>query len=107
MDEAEEIKRKKAEELQKKMAEKKDQEVQMRIQELQKQAVLRTLLTKEARERLVRIKVARPDFASQIENMIIQLAQQGRIKQKIDDQALVGLLRQVQSKKKDFKIYRR
>ena len=113
MDDAEAIKKKKLEELQRRQAEAAQQQqgagdVQARqAEELQKEAIMRTLLTPEARERLVRVKMARPDFGAQVENLIMQLAQQGRITQKLSEEMLLSLLRQVQGEKKDFKILRK
>jgi len=107
LDEAEEIRKKKLEEMQRRAQEEQQQEQQQYNAELQKQTILRGLLTPDARERLGRVKMARPDFGSQVENLIIQLAQQGRIKQKIDEPTLVGLLKQIQGQvKKDFNIKR-
>ena len=113
MDDAEAIKKKKLEELQRRQAEAAQQQqgavdAQARqAEELQKEAIMRTLLTPEARERLVRVKMARPDFGAQVENLIMQLAQQGRITQKLSEEMLLSLLRQVQGEKKDFKILRK
>lgn len=112
MDDAEAIKRKKLEELQRRQAEAASHQQSAadyearQAQELQKQAVLRALLLPEARERLVRVKMARPEFGAQVENLIMQLAQQGRIQQKMSEETLLALLRQVQGEKKDFKIQR-
>lgn len=113
MDDAEAIKKKKLEELQRRQAEAAQQqqgvdEAQARqAEELQKEAVMRALLTPEARERLARVKMARPDFGAQVENLIMQLAQQGRIQQKMSEEQLLALLRQIQGEKKDFKILRK
>jgi len=75
--------------------------------EEQKKAVLRQILTTEARERLGRIKVARPDVAENIENQLILLAQSGQLKNKINDEQLRELLSQLIPKKRDIKIRRR
>jgi len=107
LDETEEIKRRKLEELQKKAQNEQAMAYQQQQQEAQKQSVLRNLLTPEARERLGRVKVARPDYGAQVENLIVQLAQQGQIKQRIDEPTLIGLLKQIQGQvKRDFKIQR-
>lgn len=106
MDEAEEIKKKKMEELQKRMEQEEEQQSQQQQYELQKQSILRSLLTNDARERLARVKMARPDFGAQIEDTLIQMVQQGRINQKVTEEILVSILRQAQGKKRDFKIQR-
>ncbi|MCD6467228.1 MAG: DNA-binding protein [Methanomicrobia archaeon] len=94
--EIEEIRRKKMEELKK-----------AQNTEIQKQLVLRQILTNEARNRLVRIKMARPEFAEQIELQLIQLAQSGKLEKKISDEDLKNILRSLQQKKPKYKIMRR
>jgi programmed cell death protein 5 len=73
----------------------------------QKKAVLRQILTTEARERLGRIKIARPDVAENIENQLIIFAQSGQLKNKINDEQLRELLSKMIPKKRDIKIKRR
>ena len=73
----------------------------------QKKAVLRQILTTEARERLGRIKIARPDAAENIENQLIMFAQSGQLKNKINDEQLRELLSKIIPKKRDIKIKRR
>ncbi len=73
----------------------------------QKKAALRQILTTEARERLGRIKIARPDVAENIENQLIMFAQSGQLKNKINDEQLRELLSKMIPKKRDIKIKRR
>ncbi len=75
--------------------------------EEQKKAALRQILTTEARERLGRIKVARPEVAENIENQLIMFAQSGQLKNKINDEQLRELLSKLIPKKRDIKIRRR
>jgi len=63
-------------------------------QELQREAILRQILTSEARERLARIKMVRPEFGRFVENQLIALAQAGRIQRMITDSELKEILRQ-------------
>lgn len=65
------------------------------------------ILTHEARERLARVRMARPEFARAIEDQLIILAQSGRIKNKIDDDQLKSLLAKLTKSKRDIKIERR
>jgi programmed cell death protein 5 len=74
--------------------------------ELVKKALFFKYLTKEARERLGRVRVAHPELASQVELLLVQAIQQGRIKEKIDDEALKRILQGLRSGKKEFKILR-
>ena len=84
-----------------------EQESQKKQFEEQKKRILRGILTAEARERLGRIKVARPEIAESIENQLIMLAQSGQLKNKINDEQLRMLLSKVIPKKRDIKIRRR
>ena len=105
-DELEEIRRRKLLELQRKVGEE-QRNVQMQQQlELQKQALLRSMLTPEARQRLANLKMVRPDFTSQLELQLIQLAQQGKIPIPLTDKQLKQILIQIQSRKREIKIRR-
>lgn len=72
----------------------------------QKQAILRQIMTPEARERLTRLKMSRKDLVEQIEGQLIMLAQSGRLQAKIDDAKLKQLLMQMQPKKRETTIKR-
>jgi len=76
--------------------------------EAQKQALMRKILTLEARQRLQNVKLVRPDFAAQIEIQLLQLAQSGRISLPITDELLKRLLKQIQSQqsRRDINIRR-
>jgi len=76
--------------------------------EAQKQALMRKILTPEARQRLQNVKLVRPDFAAQIEIQLLQLAQSGRVPLPITDDLLKKLLEQIQSQqtKRDISIRR-
>ncbi|WP_456328538.1 DNA-binding protein [Archaeoglobus sp.] len=105
--ELEEIRRRKMMELQR-MREEEIQKEQMKQQiELQKKAILRQILEPEARERLARLKLAHPDIAEAVENQLILLAQSGRIKNRISDEVLVSILRQIASRKREPRIIRK
>ena len=84
-----------------------EQERQKEEFEEQKKAILRKILTNEARERLGRIKIARPDLAENIENQLIMLTQNDQLKNKINDEQLQLILSKILPKKRDFKIKRR
>lgn len=84
-----------------------EQELQQKEFEKQKKEVLRSILTTDARERLGRIKVARPEAVEAIENQLILIAQSGQLKSKINDEQLRMLLLRVLPKKREIKIKRR
>ncbi|HII94726.1 MAG TPA: DNA-binding protein [Candidatus Methanofastidiosum sp.] len=106
-DDAEAIKRRKLEELQQQALADEQARRQKVEFELQKQQILRALLSSEARERLTRVKMARKEEGEQIELLLIQLYQQGKITKQVDDAMLKQILeRALMSNKKEFKIRR-
>ncbi|KYK32193.1 MAG: hypothetical protein AYK22_07565 [Thermoplasmatales archaeon SG8-52-3] len=109
-EELENLRKKKLQEMQEQTAleqQMEEQEEQQKQFDDQKKAILRAILTNEARERLGRIKIARPEMAESIENQLIMLAQSGKLKNKINDEELRMLLSKVLPKKRDIKIKRR
>ena len=105
-EELEQLRRRRLAELQRAAAEDEQRaEVQQQV-ESQKQAILKRILTMEARQRLTNIRMVRPDFAAQLELQLIQLAQTGRVKLPISDAQLKDALVRLQSQKKDIKIRR-
>ena len=74
--------------------------------ELEKQALLNKILTPEAKQRLVNIKIVKPEFIDQLELQIIQLAQQRKISIPLNDVQLKQILIQLQARKHEPKIRR-
>lgn len=54
--------------------------------------ILNRILTNEARERLSRVKIVRPDRAQAVENYIIKLYSMGQIHQKLGEKDIVQIL---------------
>ena len=108
-DELEQIRKRKLQQLQEEAGYQDQQlyEQQAKALEEQKKAILRQILEPEARERLGRIKMARPDLAASVEQQIILLAQSGRLGSKIDDATLRMILEKLTPKKKDISITHR
>ena len=109
-EELENLKKKRLQELQQQAAfqeQMEEHEAQKQQFEEQKKAILRSVMTSEARARLGRIKVARPEVAESIENQLIMIAQSGQLKTKINDEQLRMLLSKVIPKKRDIKIKRK
>jgi len=72
-----------------------------------KEQALRTLLSPEARLRLNNVKMVKPDLAAMVENYLLGLASQGRLKNQISDDQLKQILLSIQQPKRDFKINRK
>lgn len=105
-EELEQLRRRRLAELQRAAAdEERRADVQQQV-EMQKQAILKRILTPEARQRLTNIKMVRRDFADQLEVQLIQLAQSGRVKLPISDSQLKEALVRLQSQRKEIRIRR-
>ncbi len=74
--------------------------------ELVKKEILKKILTKEAFERLGRIRLVKPEIASQLELYLVQLYQADKIKNKITDEQLKAILEKISEKPK-FRIVRK
>ncbi len=74
--------------------------------EAQKQALLKQILSPEARQRLTNLKMIKPEFTEQLELQLIQLAQMGKIPIPLSDAQLKQILIQLQSRKRETKITR-
>lgn len=101
-----EIRRRKQQDLRTSLAEEQQRAEMQKALESQKKALLRQVLTPEARQRLTRIKLVKPKFAEQIELQLIQVAQQGRIRLPITDAQLKTILRNLQPAKREIKFRR-
>ncbi len=73
--------------------------------EVMKKTVIKKILTKEAIERLGRIRVVKPEIANQLELYLVQLYEGGKINKTISDEQLKSILEQISQKQK-FRILR-
>jgi programmed cell death protein 5 len=105
-DELEELRRRKLSALQRRVAEEQGQAQAEEQLELQKQALLRKILTPEARQRLTNLKMVKSEFTDQLELQLIQLAQQGKIPIPLSDAQLKRILVQLQTQRRETKIRR-
>ncbi len=69
--------------------------------------VLQVVLDAQARQRLMNIRLVKPELAASVENYLINAASSGRINRPLTDEELKQLLLRIQQPKKDFKIERR
>ena len=85
------------------------EQAQRRQQEEQarRDAILRQILTTEARERLTRIRIARPDQAQALEQQLVALAQSGRLNQKLTDEDIKTILARLFPPKREINIRRK
>ena len=65
-----------------------------------KKDALRSILTKDAMERLARVRLVNPLLTQQIELYLLQLFQTGQVKERIDDAKLREILTLLSEKKK-------
>jgi programmed cell death protein 5 len=73
----------------------------------QKEIILKQILSSEARLRLNNVKMVKPDVATTVENYLINLASQGKLRPPVTDEQLKQILLSIQQPKRDFKINRR
>lgn len=106
VDEVEEIRMRKLEELRRVQIQAAQEEAVRAEIQSKKRAILRQIMTPKARERLNNIRMTRPEFADQIEGQLILLAQSGRLQTMIDDEQLRQILLRIRPKKRDIKIRR-
>lgn len=75
--------------------------------EAKQEAMLKQYLTDDARQRLNAIEMSKPEFAESVKKQLTALAQSGRIQDRIDDEQMQDLLRELQPESKSFDIQRR
>lgn len=66
-----------------------------RAAEEQRRTMLHAVMAPDARERLARIALVKPDKARNVENMILAAAQRGALQSKVTEDQLVGMLEQI------------
>ena len=102
-----ELRRRKMAQLQQQGEQQAAMEQQAQAMEAQRQAILRQLLTPEARDRLANVRMAYPDIARSVEEQLIRLAQMGQINSQIDEPTLKQILRKVSPQKREINIARK
>jgi programmed cell death protein 5 len=105
-DELDAIRRKKLSALQQRASDEQKQGQADQQVDAQKQALLKQILSPEARQRLTNLKMVKQDFTDQLELQLIQLAQMGKLPIPLSDAQLKQILIQLQSRKRETKITR-
>jgi len=105
-EELEELRRRRMLELQRRLVQEQQRFQAEQQIEMQKQAILRRILTSDARQRLTNLKMVKPEFAEQLELQLIQLAQQNKISIPMTDEQLKEILQKLQSQRREIKIRR-
>jgi programmed cell death protein 5 len=72
-----------------------------------RQRALLVLLDPAARQRLMNIRIVKPELAASVENYLINAASTGRLNRALTDDELKQILLSLQQPKRDFKINRR
>ncbi|MCW4055659.1 MAG: DNA-binding protein [Candidatus Bathyarchaeota archaeon] len=106
-EEIEALRQKRMMELQRNLSKEEQRHQRQQQVEMQKQTLLRRILSPEARQRLTNLKMVKPEFAEQIELQLIQLAQAGRLSIPVTDDQLKEILARLQSQRRDIKIRRK
>ena len=83
------------------------QDAEMQRRDAERAEMLRRILTPEARERLARIRLAKPEVANSVEQQLMSLAASGRLQRMVDDASLRALLERVMPERREIKITRR
>ncbi len=115
MDDLEAIRQRKLQELQAEQARTQAQDPaaeqaaadQAAEQEAAIERLLQQVLEPEARERLTRIRMSRPDFHQGVVRQLIALAQSGRLQRRLSDDDLKAVLAQMTPKDRDINITRK
>lgn len=71
-----------------------------------RQKALMVLLDQDARQRLMNVRMVKPDLALAVENYLITAASAGKLNRALTDDELKQLLINLQQPKKQFKINR-
>ncbi|HZY71208.1 MAG TPA: DNA-binding protein [Thermoplasmata archaeon] len=83
------------------------QQAELERREAERAEALRRVFTPEARERLARLRLAKPEVAQMAEQQVLTLAAQGRLARMVDDASLRLLLERINPDRREIKITRR
>jgi len=103
---ADELRQRRAREIQERFAQQQAEAEAEARHSLQKETLLKAVMTPDAKSRLTRLKLANPMLGEQVEQLIVYLAQSGKVR-KIDDTTFKSILLKIKSKRKDITITRK
>jgi programmed cell death protein 5 len=83
------------------------QQAEAERRDAERSEALRRVFTPEARERLARIRMAKPEVAQAAEQQVLTLAAQGRLQRMVDDATLRLLLERINPERREINITRR
>jgi len=63
-----------------------------------KKQILRKIISPEGRERLARVKLVKPELVTQIEDYLLNLYMNGKIKKALSEEEIIKLLEMLSSK---------
>ena len=101
--ELEELRQRRLQEMQAQAEQQLAQEQELIAHKAQVQGALRQLMSAEAKERLAQVRVARPGVAAAVEQQVLALAGDGKLKGPIDDATLQQMLTHL-SRKHETKV---
>jgi len=102
--ELERIRRQKMLELQQRLQQEQEMQRQRLVAQAQLKALLQRILTKEAYERLGRVKMANPELYARAVQAVLYLYQTGRLANRLTDDQLKDLLTKLRGKKRETRI---
>ena len=110
MDELEALRQKRMQQLMANQQNQYQEQMQRAAQEQQiteqLDSLMNQVLEPEAKQRLSNIRCARPEFARQIEVLILRLYQGGQLQKKLSDVEFKGILEKISSQKREPTIKR-
>jgi len=68
------------------------------LESKERKEILRRIVSPEGRERLARVRLVKPELVSEIEEYLIKLYINGRIKKMLSEEEIVKLLKLLSSK---------
>ena len=75
--------------------------------EAQQEALLKQYLTDGARQRLNAVEMSKPEFGKQVKRQVVSLAKSGRLQDKIDEEQMKEILRELKPDSGGFNVRRR